>query len=110
MSGDYSDGSKAHSVNPVEAQVGAALDELRTFRARFWAPVILGLIMLFDSWDSIAIAYVMPSMTKEWGIGPAIAGTLISAGYVGQFLGAILLGALAERLGRMPVFTIAIVV
>jgi putative MFS transporter len=66
--------------------------------------------MLFDSWDSIAIAYVMPSLTKDWGISPVIAGSLISSGYVGQFIGAILLGALAERLGRMPVFAMAIVV
>lgn len=92
------------TLDPLEARIGLALDELRTFRASIWAPVLLGSIMLFDSWDSIAIAYVMPSVTQEWGIGPAIAGTLISSGYVGQFLGAILLGGLAEQLGRMPVF------
>jgi putative MFS transporter len=107
-----SDASAAHvaPINPVEARIGEALDELRTFRARFWAPALLGLIMLFDSWDSITIAYVMPSLIKEWGISPAIVGSLISSGYVGQFLGAILLGGLAERFGRMPVFAGSVVV
>jgi len=94
----------------MEAEVGDTLDRLQTFRARIWAPVLLGLIMMFDSWDSIAIAYVMPSLSKEWGLGPATVGSLISSGYIGQFIGAIALGALAERVGRMPVFVSAVAV
>ena len=100
----------APAATPLEAAIGAALDELRTFRIRLWAPVLLGLIMMFDSWDSIAIAYVMPSVVKDWGIGPATVGSLISAGYFGQFIGAVALGAAAERLGRMPVFLCAVLV
>ncbi len=95
-------------VNQAEAGVGAVLDSLTTFRVRWWAPILLGTIMLFDSWDSIAIAYVMPSLVKEWGLGPASSGTLISSGYIGQFLGAMLLGSLAERYGRLPVFTVSV--
>ena len=100
----------AAPANAIEGRIGDALDELRTFRAGLWAPVLLGFIMLFDSWDSIAIAYVMPSLTKEWGLSPAVAGMLISSGYVGQFIGAVLLGGLAERFGRLPVFVVAVVV
>jgi putative MFS transporter len=96
------------AANPLEAAVGVVLDDLRTFRVRLWAPVLLGLIMMFDSWDSVAIAYVMPTLRPEWGITPKIVGALISAGYFGQFIGAVALGALAERLGRMPVFLVAI--
>ncbi len=95
-------------INLAEAAVGEVLDSLGTFRVRWWAPVLLGTIMLFDSWDSIAIAYVMPSLVKEWGLGPATSGTLISSGYIGQFLGAMLLGSLAERFGRLPVFTVSV--
>lgn len=95
-------------VNIAEAAVGEVLDSLTTFRVRWWAPILLGTIMLFDSWDSIAIAYVMPSLVKEWGLGPASSGTLISSGYIGQFLGAMLLGSLAERFGRLPVFTVSV--
>jgi putative MFS transporter len=98
------------TATPLEGAAGAVLDELRTFRVRLWAPVLLGLIMMFDSWDSIAIAYVMPSLREEWGLTPAAVGSLISAGYFGQFVGAIALGAIAEKFGRMPVFIAAVVV
>ena len=98
------------TASPLEIRVGETLDQLRSFRFRVWAPVLLGFIMLFDSWDSIAIAYVMPSMSKEWGLNPAVMGALISAGYVGQFVGAITLGTLAERYGRMPVFLAAVAI
>lgn len=96
----------ARSVN--EAAVGAVLDDLRSFRHNYWAPVLLGVIMLFDSWDSIAIAFAMPSLATEWGLSPLQMGAAISAGYAGQFLGAFSLGALAERYGRMPVLVLAI--
>ncbi len=90
-----------------EAAVGAVLDDLHTFRHRYWAPALLGFIMLFDSWDSIAIAYVMPTLSAEWHLSPLVMGYIISAGYGGQFIGAVTLGMVAERLGRLPVFILA---
>ncbi len=66
--------------------------------------------MLFDSWDSIAIAYAMPTMSTEWGLNPLTMGYIISAGYGGQFVGAASLGAIAERVGRLPVFIVAAIV
>jgi putative MFS transporter len=96
----------AHSAN--EAAVGSVLDTLRSFRHRFVAPVLLGLVLLFDSWDSIAIAYAMPSLSAEWHLNPLEMGFIISAGYGGQFIGAFSLGAVAERYGRLPVLLAAV--
>ncbi|MEJ1965479.1 MAG: MFS transporter [Gammaproteobacteria bacterium] len=59
--------------------------------------------MLFDSWDSVVIAYTLPSIAAEWQLTPLTSGWLISAGYGGQFLGAILFGAVAQKRGRLPV-------
>ena len=91
-----------------EAAVGAVLDDIKGFRHNYWAPVLLGVIMLFDSWDSIAIAFAVPSLAAEWGLNPLEMGGAISAGYAGQFFGAFCLGALAERHGRMPILIGAI--
>jgi putative MFS transporter len=105
-----SGGAAIDTTSPVhgaEAAVGHILDHLKTARLLFLPPILLGLIMLFDSWDSVAISYVMPSLTAEWGLKPVSMGALMSAGYAGQFVGAMLLGIFAERWGRMPVFLVA---
>jgi putative MFS transporter len=96
------------SATRLEAAVGAVLDDLKTIRIRFYTPILLGLIMLFDSWDAISIAYGMPAITQEWGLSPLDVGVMFSAGYSGQFIGALALGAVAERFGRMPVILWAI--
>lgn len=94
----------------TEIAVGRALDDMRSIRLIFVAPVLLGFVMLFDSWDAAAIAYVLPALVKEWHMTPVAMGSLISAGYAGQFIGAVSLGAFAERFGRMPVFLVAMVI
>ena len=92
-----------------EAAITRTFDDLRTFRHNWWAPILLGVITLFNSWDSIAMAYVMPTLSIEWKLNPFVMGVLISACYAGQFLGAVTLGSIAERVGRLPVFICAAV-
>ncbi|WP_066796624.1 MFS transporter [Sphingomonas soli] len=99
----------ASSDSANEAVITATLDNLKTFRHNWWAPILLGVITLFNSWDSIAMAYVMPTLSIEWQLNPLVMGILISACYAGQFLGAVTLGGIAERLGRLPVYTCAAV-
>lgn len=106
MSGD-APVQQTHAASADEAAVGEVLDNIKTFRHRWWAPALLGVIMLFDSWDSIAIAYAMPSLSTEWHLNPLTLGYIVSAGYGGQFVGAASLGAIAERVGRLPVFIAA---
>src|SRR3569833_2087899 len=65
----------------LEAAIGAGLDDLKTPGVLFWAPILLGLIMLFDACDSISIAYAMPTMAAEWHLSPVLPGLMISSGY-----------------------------
>ena len=96
-------------VETLQSAVATRIDAIVGWKVRYWAPLVLGLIMLGDSWDSIMIAYVMPSLRQEWAMSTLQVGTIISAGYAGQFFGSALLGPTAERFGRMPVFNISIV-
>jgi len=94
----------------VHPWVGAALNGGGDWRLRTWVPYLLGLMMLFDSWDGICIAFTLPSIANEWGLGPVQSGWLISAGYGGQFIGAVACGAWAERQGRLPVLKPIVIV
>src|SRR5690606_27692126 len=90
--------------------VGETLDGSGSWALRARAPWLIGLLMLFDSWDSIVIAFTLPVISAEWSLSPLQSGWLISAGYGGQFLGAITFGSMAERYGRLPVLRLLVVV
>ncbi len=90
--------------------VGEALDEIGSWSLRAKAPFVIGLLMLFDSWDSVVIAYTLPVLVGQWGLSALQAGSLISAGYGGQFVGAIVFGSLAERYGRLPLLKLLVLV
>ena len=92
------------AVGQRQATIGALLDAPGEWRRRSLAPILLGLLMLFDSWDGVMIAFVMPSLAQEWHLDPVAMGWLMSSGYAGQLIGAIALGIVAERWGRRPVY------
>src|ERR1043166_2760723 len=61
---------------------------------------IMGLLTLFDGYDTFNPAYVIHYVAKPWGLQPGQAGILISSGLVGFLIGAAIHGIIADRLGR----------
>ncbi|WP_126241462.1 MFS transporter [Burkholderia gladioli] len=55
----------------------------------------------FDAFDALTIAFVLPVLMLLWKLTPVEAGLLVSAGYAGQMVGALIAGAAAERYGRV---------
>lgn len=88
--------------------VGDTLDGPGAWSNRAKAPWLLGLLMLFDSWDSVVIAFTLTVIRAEWGLTPVQASLLVSAGYAGQLVGAIGFGSLAERYGRLPIIKLLV--
>ena len=83
--------------------VGETLDGSGSWSLRSKAPWIIGLLMLFDSWDSTVIAYVLPVLRQQWVLDGVQSGAILSSGYAGQFFGALIFGWVAERYGRLPI-------
>ncbi len=64
--------------------------------------LVSSLIYVFTAMNVLLIATVLPSIITEFGLSqkPLSAGLLLSAGYVGMFVGALTCGVLADRIGR----------
>jgi putative MFS transporter len=58
----------------------------------------------------MTIAFALPVLIGPWAIKPQYIGLLISAGFLGQMLGAIGFGRVAERIGRLHTIIIAALV
>jgi MFS transporter, putative metabolite:H+ symporter len=65
------------------------------------ALVVMGSATFFDAFDVLAIAYVLPSLIGVWKLAPRTIGILISSSFLGQIVGALFFGWLAERIGRL---------
>jgi putative MFS transporter len=97
------------SALPLTEQTTAArLERLPNSRWHVTVTIILGVAIFFDSFDSLAIAYVLPAIVPAWHIPPSSIGGLISVANFGQALGALTFGWAAERIGRVATARLAI--
>ncbi|WP_434630147.1 MFS transporter [Chromobacterium sp. CV08] len=87
-------------------ELGGWLDErpLGGFQYRLLA--LCGLCMILDGFDVQAMGYVAPALLEDWGIAKSALGPVFSAGLFGLLLGALLFGALADRVGRRPILLV----
>jgi len=93
----------------ANAALLARLERVPVTRRLMTIRVVVGTATFFDAYTVLVIAFAMPKLVTEWQLTPAWVGAILSAGYVGQFIGAILFGWVAERIGRMPTLLITIV-
>jgi len=72
----------------------ARLEALPFSRWHVRARIIVGSATFFDAFGALSLAFVLPVLVRLWGITPAQIGWLIATGYLGQFVGALVFGAL----------------
>jgi AAHS family 4-hydroxybenzoate transporter-like MFS transporter len=93
----------AEETHASIVNIGALIDSqpLSTFQK--WIMVMIGCSVVMDGFDVQTMGFVAPAIVRAWGINPAELGPIFGAGLLGMLAGSIVLGAMADRVGRRPV-------
>jgi putative MFS transporter len=103
-------GNRMTDTAVTEQQIIARIERLPVSS---WYARVLGTVAtahFFDAFDSLTIAFILPVLVGLWKISPSEIGLLISAGFAGQLLGAIVFGKAAEKYGRLRVLQISLII
>jgi len=85
------------------------VDEARFNRFHLLILAWCALIIIFDGYDLAVVGIALPFIMKDLGVAPANAGFMVSSALFGMMFGAILLGTIADRVGRRWTMSICIV-
>ena len=86
----------------------ARLDRLPLSRPHYVLLLMGGFGYTFDGMDAAIVAFLLPSVQKEWGLSTAQLGIIGSATPFGFLFGAALAGILGDRIGRRAVMLYAL--
>ncbi len=64
-------------------------------------------VLFMDGFDTQAIGYVAPELVRVWGVPRPALGPVLTAGLFGLMIGALLLGPLADRIGRKRIILLS---
>ncbi|ABE36784.1 MFS transporter [Paraburkholderia xenovorans] len=90
--------------------IAARLDRLPNSGWHILVRCVVGATVFFDAFDALSIALVLPVLSTRWHLTSMSIGILIASGYVGQAIGALLFGSVAERIGRIKTISLTIVI
>lgn len=92
------------------AAIAARIDRIPPGRFHVRLASMLGTGTFFDGFDALSIAVVLPLVVRTFHIGLETAGLIVSAGYLGQWVGALVVGALADRIGRRRAYVLSLLI
>ena len=80
-----------------ELELSAVIDArpLGLFQVRVTLLCMLALVL--DAFDSTSIGFVAPRLSELWHLAPGALGPVFAWGFVGQLIGAVTAGPIAER-------------
>jgi MFS transporter, AAHS family, benzoate transport protein len=84
-------------------------DEARLNRFHYTLLFWSALMIVFDGYDLAVVGITLPAIMKQMNVDSTRAGIMISAALFGMMFGNVLLGTLAERIGRRRTILLCVV-
>ncbi|MEP6961613.1 MAG: MFS transporter, partial [Acidobacteriota bacterium] len=78
------------------------IDRSAMTMAQIAVVAITVLLNAMDGFDILSIAFASPGIAKEWGVTQLELGIVLSMELIGMAFGSVLLGGLADKIGRRP--------
>jgi MFS family permease len=95
----------ASGTNPIKV-----IDD-NPMGVRQWIVVVLMVLLnALDGFDVLSSAFSAPGITKEWGIPRSELGIVLSAELIGMGFGSVILGGMADKMGRKPAMLACLVI
>ncbi len=99
--------SRGHAPLTMDTSSGVAPERVGRYGWKALAGSAIGYAM--DGFDLLILGFMLSAISKDLGLTPAQAGSLVTWTLVGAVAGGILFGALSDRFGRVRVLTWTIV-
>ena len=94
---------------PVAANPANPFDAAPMSRTQIFAVALTVLLSALDGFDVLSVTFAAPAISRDWGIGKAELGVILSSGLAGMALGSFFLAPFADRFGRKPLTLICLV-
>jgi benzoate transport len=91
-----------------ETDVRRLLDGAPMGRLQIAAIILCVLLNALDGFDVLAISFASPGIAIEWGVDRAELGLVLSMELIGMAAGSVILGNLADRIGRRPIILLCL--
>jgi benzoate transport len=86
------------------------IDQSAMTRAQIMVVGLTVLMNAIDGFDVLSIAFASPGIAREWGIAQTALGVVLSMELIGMAFGSVLLGGVADKIGRRPTLLGCVVV
>jgi putative MFS transporter len=94
----------------MSTSVAARLDRIPPFRLHRRMGIAVGFACFFDLYDIFLGGVLAAVLAEQWNLGTGGKALVISSGFAGMFFGAIILGTLADYLGRRRMFLLNLMI
>ncbi|MFV3128946.1 MFS transporter [Niveispirillum sp. KHB5.9] len=101
------DGRAGRADTEFQARI-AALEAAPMGRTRLIVVLLCFVLNLLDGVDVVLLTYAAPVIAQEWGLKDGALGIVLTASLLGTAFGSMLMGPVADMIGRRKVVLIAI--